>query len=148
MGAALTSHLRELTAALVPLEQDVAEVREVVEPLQGVSERVGRLTDRLPGGGSVPETHRAAIVAAKGGVNAMASRLSGEGPARTYRLLGHGAVSVSALSGRRSVAKSDRRALARTPGVAVTEWKSTEAQMAKVAAAKIRSPSASSNRST
>ncbi len=51
-GAVLTAHLRELTAALVPLEQDVAEVREVVEPLQGVSERVGRLTDRLPGGGS------------------------------------------------------------------------------------------------
>jgi hypothetical protein len=33
------------------LEQDADEMREVVEPLQAATERVGRVAQRLPGGG-------------------------------------------------------------------------------------------------
>jgi len=51
MGQAPAARLEVLTAALTPLLRDVAEIREVVEPLEGVSERVGRLAKRLPGGG-------------------------------------------------------------------------------------------------
>ncbi len=51
------------------------------------------------------------------------------------------------VRGRRSVRKGGRPAKARTPGVAVTEWTTMETQIASVAAPKIRSPSATGNRS-
>ena len=46
----LDGSMAELSGRIAPLEADLAEVREVVEPLEGASARIGRLTDRLPGG--------------------------------------------------------------------------------------------------
>jgi hypothetical protein len=36
---------------MAPLERDLVEMREVVEPLQPAAERMGRLAERLPGPG-------------------------------------------------------------------------------------------------
>jgi uncharacterized coiled-coil DUF342 family protein len=40
-----------LPKALAPLEQELGEMRDVVEPLTPAAERVGRLAERLPGPG-------------------------------------------------------------------------------------------------
>lgn len=47
LGTALST----LIETFKPLVRDVDEVREVVEPLQSATERVGRLAERLPGPG-------------------------------------------------------------------------------------------------
>jgi methyl-accepting chemotaxis protein len=51
VGALLGSRLSALHELLTPVVKDAGEVREVVEPLQGATERVGRVADRLPGPG-------------------------------------------------------------------------------------------------
>jgi uncharacterized coiled-coil DUF342 family protein len=40
-----------LPRAIAPLERELSEVRDVVEPLTPAAERVGRLAERLPGPG-------------------------------------------------------------------------------------------------
>ncbi len=50
-GRVLGTALSTLIETLKPLVRDVDEVREVVEPLQSATERVGRLAERLPGPG-------------------------------------------------------------------------------------------------
>jgi chromosome segregation ATPase len=51
MGERLEARLTALHDLFVPLIKDAGEVREVVEPLQGATERMGRIADRLPGPG-------------------------------------------------------------------------------------------------
>ena len=51
-GGQLTSELAALHATIQILVREADEVRRVVEPLQGATERVGRVADKLPGGGS------------------------------------------------------------------------------------------------
>jgi chromosome segregation ATPase len=51
MGQLLAGRLGVLNDSLTPLVRDADEVREVVEPLQGATERIGRLAERLPGSG-------------------------------------------------------------------------------------------------
>ena len=51
MGERLAGEITTLTATIQPLVKDAAEVREVVEPLQSATERVGRVAERLPGPG-------------------------------------------------------------------------------------------------
>ena len=51
VGDLLSTRISELHDALAPLEREVSDVREVVEPLQSATERVGRAAERLPGPG-------------------------------------------------------------------------------------------------
>ncbi len=51
MGQLLGGEFSALHATIKPLVRDADEVREVVEPLQTATERVGRLAERLPGPG-------------------------------------------------------------------------------------------------
>ncbi len=51
VGAQLDVRLAGLTDILKPIVRDLDEVREVVEPLQTATERVGRMAERLPGPG-------------------------------------------------------------------------------------------------
>lgn len=51
MGRLLTAGLQTMQKTLEPLVRDAHEVREVVEPLQTATERVGRVAERLPGPG-------------------------------------------------------------------------------------------------
>ena len=83
---------------------------------------------------------------------ALGAILPGENGGTFYGILAprvpQGAVSDSGLSGWRSVANGDRRAKSRAPGVAVSECTRTETQIASAAAAKMRSPCGTANRST
>lgn len=54
VGKLLGSRLAELHELLVPLIKDADDVREVVEPLQGATERMGRIAERLPRPGRKP----------------------------------------------------------------------------------------------
>ena len=53
--ARLHAELLSLRAQLGPqidsMQSDLSDVSDVVEPLEGAAERVGRMADRLPGGG-------------------------------------------------------------------------------------------------
>ena len=51
MGQRLAERLSALQQTLKPLVRDADELREVVQPLQTATERVGRLAERLPGPG-------------------------------------------------------------------------------------------------
>jgi chromosome segregation ATPase len=51
MGQLLGGELSALHVTIKPLVRDAGEVRDVVEPLQTATERVGRLAERLPGPG-------------------------------------------------------------------------------------------------
>ncbi len=51
MGQLLGGELAALRSILKALLSDVDKVREVVEPMQTATERVGRLAERLPGPG-------------------------------------------------------------------------------------------------
>jgi chromosome segregation ATPase len=51
MGQLLAGRLSALLDTLKPLARDADELREVVQPLQTATERVGRLAERLPGPG-------------------------------------------------------------------------------------------------
>jgi chromosome segregation ATPase len=48
----LREEMGGLRAEMREMLGEIAEVRETVEPLQGPAERIQRLSDRLPGGGS------------------------------------------------------------------------------------------------
>jgi hypothetical protein len=52
MGHRLTSEVASLHATIQVLVPEADDMRQVVEPLQSATERVGRVADRLPGGGS------------------------------------------------------------------------------------------------
>jgi uncharacterized protein YoxC len=52
MGHRLTSEVASLHATIQVLVREADDMRQVVEPLQSATERVGRVADRLPGGGS------------------------------------------------------------------------------------------------
>jgi hypothetical protein len=43
--------MTSLIERLTPMVRDLDEVREVVEPLQTATERVGRIAERIPGPG-------------------------------------------------------------------------------------------------
>ena len=47
---AVHAQLERLDARMSGVEGELSEVREVVEPLAGATERIGRISDRLPGG--------------------------------------------------------------------------------------------------
>ena len=51
VGDLLGNRLSALQELLAPVVRDAGEVREVVEPLQGATKRVGRIAERLPGPG-------------------------------------------------------------------------------------------------
>jgi hypothetical protein len=51
VGELLAARLSALHDLLRSLVKDAGEVREMVEPLRGVTERVGRIAERLPGPG-------------------------------------------------------------------------------------------------
>lgn len=51
LGQVVTAELSKLIETLRPLVRDAGDMREVVEPLQTATERVGRLAERLPGPG-------------------------------------------------------------------------------------------------
>ncbi len=51
VGELLAGRLSKLQDLLGSLVRDAADVREVVEPLQGATERVGRIAERVPGPG-------------------------------------------------------------------------------------------------
>lgn len=51
MGQLLATGLATMTETIKPLVRDADEVRDVVEPLQAATERVGRVAQRLPGPG-------------------------------------------------------------------------------------------------
>jgi chromosome segregation ATPase len=51
LGEAGTEALSKLIDTLRPLVSDAGDVRDVVEPLQTATERVGRIAERLPGKG-------------------------------------------------------------------------------------------------
>jgi ABC-type transporter Mla subunit MlaD len=51
LGHLVTAGISKLIDTLRPLVRDADDVREVVEPLQTATERVGRLAERLPGPG-------------------------------------------------------------------------------------------------
>lgn len=51
LGNDLESRMKSLIETLSPMVRDLDEVREVVEPLQTATERVGRIAERIPGPG-------------------------------------------------------------------------------------------------
>lgn len=51
MGERLAAGITTLNATIEPLVNDADEVREVLEPLQRATERMGRVAERLPGPG-------------------------------------------------------------------------------------------------
>ena len=51
LGKNLESRMTSLIETLTPMVRDLDEVREVVEPLQTATERVGRIAERIPGPG-------------------------------------------------------------------------------------------------
>lgn len=51
LGKDLESRMTRLIETLSPMVRDLDEVREVVEPLQTATERVGRIAERIPGPG-------------------------------------------------------------------------------------------------
>ncbi len=51
MSQGLSEGIATLIDTLRPLVRDAGEMREVVEPLQTATERVGRIAERLPGPG-------------------------------------------------------------------------------------------------
>ena len=51
VGKELSERLTALRTELAPINKELSDVRDVVEPLQGATERVGRLSNRLPGDG-------------------------------------------------------------------------------------------------
>jgi nanoRNase/pAp phosphatase (c-di-AMP/oligoRNAs hydrolase) len=51
MGQRVTSEMEALRHAVRALVRDDDEISDVVEPLQSATDRVGRVADRLPGGG-------------------------------------------------------------------------------------------------
>jgi ABC-type transporter Mla subunit MlaD len=51
MGEELAAHIDRLPAALRPLQEELGDMRDVVEPLAPAAERVGRLAERMPGPG-------------------------------------------------------------------------------------------------
>jgi hypothetical protein len=52
VGNHLASELASLHATIRVLVREADEVRQVVEPLQSATDRVGRVADKLPGGES------------------------------------------------------------------------------------------------
>ena len=55
LGNNLESRMARLIETLSPMVGDLDEVREVVEPLQTATKRVGRIAERIPGPGRKPE---------------------------------------------------------------------------------------------
>ena len=51
LGNDLELRITSLIETLSPMVRDLDEVREVVEPLQTATERVGRIAERIPGPG-------------------------------------------------------------------------------------------------
>jgi septal ring factor EnvC (AmiA/AmiB activator) len=51
MGEKLAERIDRLPRALAPLQEELGDMRDVVEPLAPAAERVGRLAQRLPGPG-------------------------------------------------------------------------------------------------
>lgn len=51
MGVEVTGEMAAFHRTIQVLVREADEMRQVVEPLQGASERVGRVADKLPGGG-------------------------------------------------------------------------------------------------
>jgi ABC-type transporter Mla subunit MlaD len=51
LGKDLESRMTSLIETLSPMVRDLDEVRDVVEPLQTATERVGRIAERIPGSG-------------------------------------------------------------------------------------------------
>jgi predicted nucleic acid-binding Zn-ribbon protein len=51
MGEELAAHIDRLPRALAPLQEELGDMRDVVEPLAPAAERVGRLAERMPGPG-------------------------------------------------------------------------------------------------
>jgi ABC-type transporter Mla subunit MlaD len=51
MGQHVTAEMQALRDTVSALVRDADDISEVVEPLQSATERVGKVADRLPGGG-------------------------------------------------------------------------------------------------
>jgi predicted nucleic acid-binding Zn-ribbon protein len=51
IGGGVIDQMRALRGDVGALAREADEISEVVEPLQGATERVGKVADRLPGGG-------------------------------------------------------------------------------------------------